>query len=512
MIPRRTLLQAAAATSLLTPLTARADESGTLTVALSNNPVTCDPINLSNHDMQLLSQTIWENLVEYDINGILKPQLAKALPQVSADKLIYTFDLRDDVFFQNGQKLTSEDVKYSFEYMLDPAHKAARAPIFNRLSHVETDGPYRCHVVLKEPYAPWVYFLTKFMGIWPKGSREQFGDSYFRLTPKELGTGVGIFEEWIPNDSISFRRNPNYWQKGLPHWDRLVVKFVPEDATRVAYLLTGQADIIAAPPAQDFARLKTRKGIQGEARPTLGGWTVMLTNNARPPFDDIEFRRALSHAIDRKTLAEKIFFGMVEPSAIPAPAAGWWFDQTASDMRAYDPDKARAHLAKSKYANGAQFELLISSDPYLLDCKDAAVYIQSELAKFNITATIRMAQSSVVSAATNSGDYQANLTNSMSAGEPTYFIANNFIAGGFMSRTSGNIDDPVVRRLMARIHLGGDQEELKPVYAELLRHLADQAYYCWLGYFAAANLWRDRVKNFRPSLGVAINVHDVSLA
>jgi ABC-type transport system substrate-binding protein len=164
MIPRRTLLQAAAATSLLTPLTARADESGTLTVALSNNPVTCDPINLSNHDMQLLSQTIWENLVEYDINGILKPQLAKALPQVSADKLIYTFDLRDDVFFQNGQKLTSEDVKYSFEYMLDPAHKAARAPIFNRLSHVETDGPYRCHVVLKEPYAPWVYFLTEGTG------------------------------------------------------------------------------------------------------------------------------------------------------------------------------------------------------------------------------------------------------------------------------------------------------------------------------------------------------------
>jgi peptide/nickel transport system substrate-binding protein len=511
LIPRRAMLRAAVGASLLSG-TARADESGTLTVALSTNPVTCDPINMSNHDTQLLSQTIWENLVEYDLNGVLKPQLARALPEVSADKLVYTFDLRDDVLFQNGQQFTSDDVRDSFEYMLDPAHKAARAPIFNRLSHVETDGPYRCRVVLREPYAPWVYFLTKFMGIWPKGTRQQFGDSYFRLTPKQLGTGPGIFEEWIADDYVSFRRNPNYWQKDLPHWDRLVVKIVPQDATRVAYLLTGQADIIGAPPVREFARLKSQRGIKGESRPTLGGWTVLLTNNARPPFDDIEFRRALSHTIDRKELAERVFLGMVEPSAIPAPASGWWFDQTASDMRAYDPDKARAHLAKSKYAGGAEFEILISSDPYLLDCKDAAVYIQSELAKFNIKASIRLSQNSIISAATNKGEYQANLTNSMSAGEPTYFIANNFIAGGFMSRTSGGVDDPVVRQLMARIHLGGEREELKPVYAELLRHVADQAYYCWFGFFAAANLWRDRVKDFRPSLGIAINVHDVSLS
>jgi len=91
------------------------------------------------------------------------------------------------------------------------------------------------------------------------------------------------------------------------------------------------------------------------------------------------------------------------------------------------------------------------------------------------------------------------------------FIANNFIAGGFMSKTSGGVDDPVVRQLPARIPLGHEQEKLKPVYAELLRHVADQAYYCWFGFFAASNPWRDRVKDFRPSLGVAINVHDVSV-
>lgn len=511
VIRRRTLLHTAAAASLASLRTAQADESGTLTVALSNNPVTCDPINMASHDTELLSQTIWENLVEFDIDGNLKPQLAKALPEISADKLTYTFDLRDDVVFQDGQLLTSADIKYSFDYMLDPAHKAARAPVFHLLSHIETDGPHRCRVVLKQPYAPWVYFLTKFMGIWPAGSRDKYGDAYFRMTPKNVGTGIGIFEEWVPNDHVSFRRNPNYWQKGLPHWDRLVVKIVPEDSTRVAYLLTGQADIIGAPPPRDFAKLNARKGIRGEARPTLGGWTALLTNNARPPFDDIEFRRALGHAIDRKTLADKVYFGLVEPSAIPAPASGWWFDQTANDMLAYDPAQAKAHLAKSKYASGAEFELLISSDPYLLDCKDAAVYIQSLLAEVNIKANIRMEQNSIVTSAMLGGNYQSTLGNIMSAGEPTYFIANNFMANGFMAKASGGVVDPVVQKLMTRIYAETDQATLKPIYAELLRHLADQAYYCWLGYFAAANLWRDQVKNFRPSLGVTINVHDVVL-
>ncbi len=291
-LSRRSMLHAGTSAVLSSSWvrTARADESGTLTVGLSNNPLTCDPINMSSHDTEIISQSIFENLVEFDIEGNLKPQLAKALPEISADSLVYTFELRDDVSFSNGQALTSDDVKYSIEYTIDPANKASRGPIFNRLSHVETDGPHRLHVHLKEPFAPWTAFLTKFMGVWPKGSREKYGPDYFRLTPKDVGTGPGIFEEWKPNDYVSLRRNPNYWQKGLPHWDRLVIKVVVEDATRVAFLLSGQADIIGAPPPREFSRLKSRKGIQGGSVATFGGWTVMLQNPTRPPFDDVEFR------------------------------------------------------------------------------------------------------------------------------------------------------------------------------------------------------------------------------
>ena len=512
---RRATLQAAAATVLSSSWirTARADESGTLTVALSNNPVTCDPINMSSHDTMILSQTIWENLVEFDITGNLRPQLAKALPEISKDSLVYTFDLRDDVQFQNGTPLTSEDVKYSIEYTIDPANKASRGPIFSRLSHVETDGPYRLHVHLKEPFSPWTKFLTKHMGVWPKDSRAKLGDDYFRLTPKGVGTGPGIFEEWRPNDYVSFVRNPNYWRKGLPHWDRLVVKVVPEDATRVAYLLGGQADIIGAPPPREFSRLKTRKGILGEALATYGGWTVIFQNCSRPPFNDIEFRRAMKHAIDRQTIAEKIYFGLVEPSAIPAPRSGWWYDKQADEMSAYNLDKARAHLAKSAYPNGTEIDLDLSAEPYLLDAKDAAVFIQAELAKLNIKVNLRMMPNSILTQkVVGSGDYQAAVANFMSPGEPTYFLMTNFTANSFMSKVSGNTVDPDVVAALKIIFAENDQEKLKPVYANLLRSMADTSYYTWIGYFAAANLWRDRVKNFKPSRGLTINVHDVAVS
>ena len=466
---------------------------------------------MASHDTEILSQNIFENLVEFDIEGNLKPQLAKSLPEISADSLVYTFDLRDDVLFQDGTPLTSDDIKYSIEYTINPANKATRGPIFNRLSHVETDGPHRVHVHLKEPFAPWTSFLTKFMGTWPNGSREKYGPDYFRLSPKNVGTGPGIFEEWKPNDYVSFRRNPNYWQKGLPHWDRLVVKIVPEDATRVAYLLTGQADIIGAPPPRDFSRLKTRPHIQGSAIPTFGGWTVLLQNPSRPPFDDVEFRLAIAHAVDRKTIAEKIYYGLVEPSAIPAPASSWWFDKEADAMSAYNLDLAKQHLGKSRFANGAEFEMDLPAEPYLLDAKDAAVFIQAELAKLNIKVRLNMAPFPIISGRMLSGDYTASLGNIMSPGEPTYFLMANFSGNSFMSKASGNTVDPEVQAALKIAFAETDREKLKPVYAKLMKHMAETSYYTWIGYFAAANLWRDRVKGFKPSRGLTINVHDVSV-
>ncbi|MBR0654558.1 ABC transporter substrate-binding protein [Plastoroseomonas arctica] len=489
---------------------AGAQAGTTLTVALPTTPTSCDPINPPDHDWMIACQMVFENLVEYDIDGVLRPQLAKALPTISADKLTYAFELREGVRFHNGKILDSEDVKYSFEYMLNPANRAARGPTFSRLSHVEVDSPTRLRVILKEPFSPWMTFLTKFMGIWPKGSREELGEDHFRRRPTGVGTGPGLFEEWRPNDFISFRKNPNYWTPGKPAWDRLVVRQVPEDAARVAYLLSGQADIISVPPPRDFPRLRTRRGIQGGSRPTLGGWSFIAMNNARPPFDDLNFRLAMAHAIDRRTINERIYHGMVETAAVPAPASSWWFNPEANAKLDYNLDKARDYLARSKYPNGASFELACASVPYLLDSRDAAIFLQSELAKLNIEVKLRMAEQSVLSPALSRGELDALIGNFMSPGEATYMIMVYLTAGQFMSRSS-NYANPRLEALMRAAFAENEDEKMKPILAEMQMLLADESPFLWLGFFSAANLWRDRVRNFKVSQGQTVTVRDVSL-
>lgn len=256
----------------------------------------------------MITGAIFENLVEYDQDGVLKPQLAKALPEISADKLIYTFDLRDDVQFHNGQQMTAEDVKYSFEFDAGPEARRrpprrlfAHRPAGDRYAHARQDLP-------EGTLHPLGLFPDEIHGHLAEGSARELWRRPFQADFLDgVGTGPGMFEEWRPNEYVSLKRNPNYWQKELPRWERLVVRIVPEDATRVAYLMTGETDIIGAPPPRDFARLKTQRGITGEAKATLGGWSVFMMNTQRPPFDDVNFRKAIAYCIDRNSIARDVF-------------------------------------------------------------------------------------------------------------------------------------------------------------------------------------------------------------
>lgn len=491
-------------------LHAQPNNGKTLTVVLPSNPITVDPINQLNHDAMVLGQTVFENLVEYDLDGVLKPQLAKALPTISADKKTYVFELRDDVTFQNGKKMTAEDVKYSFDYLLDANNKAARRSLFTRITKVTVLEPYRVQFNLSEPYGPWLYFLTKYMGIFPVGSRQEHGDAYFKSSPKGVGTGFGIFEDWKPNDSITFVKNPNYWRKGLPHWDRLVVKMIPEDATRVAYLLTGQVDVISAPPPREFNKLKTLPGVTGASRPTLGGALLMYTNTLKPPLDDVNFRKAIACAIDRKTIGDKVYYGLLDPSSVPAPPRGWWFNAAADKELGYDLERAKAYLAKSKYPTGAEIDLSIQAEPYLLDTKDAAIFVQAQLAKIGIKVNLKVYEFSVLIQQAIRGEHQMALQVFMSPGEPSYILQVCLTPDQVLSKSTG-YNNPELNGLLAKAFAETDQDKLKDIYGAIQTIVARDAPIGVLGYVHAANLWRPTVENFKVNQGLTISVGEVKV-
>lgn len=507
---------AASAASLLpagfwaSVLHAQPNDGKTLVITLPTNPITIDPINQLSHDVMVLGQTVFENLIEYDVDGNLVPQLAEAMPEVSEDQLSFTFKLRPNVKFHNGKPLTAEDVAYSFNYMLDPENKAARRNVFSRLKGAEAIDEHTVRIDMNEPYSPWLCFMSKYMGIFPVGSREEHGGDYFRLSPKGVGTGVGIFEEWIPDTSVTFLRNPEYWREGLPAWEKLVVKVVPDTSSRLALLQSGEVDIVSAVPPQDYERLKAMDGIDGDIRPTTAAWLALFPNNAKAPFDDVKFRQAISFALDRALLASEVYQGYLDPTAVAAPPKSWWYNDTLDAGLAYDLEKAKALLAESKYPTGASFELQTATNPYMLETNDCALFIQALLAEIGVNVTIVPVEFNVLISGVIKGEHMASVMIFASPGEPTYAIqgvltAGQTVAGGV------NYANTAVAELLSKAFATTDRDVQLPIYHEIQKVIAEDMPVITLGFASASGLWRDRVKNYKLSQGITMNVTQVSV-
>lgn len=496
-----------AAPSALWSCRAAAADS-TLTIALPNNPATLDPINSANWDAMVITQTIFENLVEVDVEGNLQPGLAVALPEISSDGLKYRFELREGVQFQNGQPLSAEDVKYSFEYLLNPANKSIRRPLFLPIQRIVVEDTRHVRFELAHAYRPWLDYMSPYMGIFPKGSREANPENYFKTSPAGVGTGPGIFVSWTPNESVLLKRNPNYWKKPIPYWDSLNIRIIPEDAGRIAAVMTGEVDIISAPPPKDFARLKSTPGLAGGDKPSLGGWLFLATNTLKPPFDDVNFRRALAHAIDRDSIAKDVYYGLVDPASIPAPPHGWWYDAAADKVNQYDPAKAKEYLAKSKYAGGTEFEMMMPSQPYLLDVKDAALVIQAQLAELNIKVRQRLVEQGVLLQMIGAGAHVSALQVWLSPSEPSFMFDNAFNPHAFMAKACG-YTDPQLQELVAKSFAINDHTALKAELAKIYDIIVKECPMLWLGYVHVTNIWRNNVQNFTVNEGLTMHVRDV---
>ena len=511
-LTRRTFLgsSAVAGISLFDPNIVLAADR-TLTIALPNNPSTLDPMQNSNHDAMAVTNAVFENLLEVDLDGNVGPSLAHKMPEINDDQTIFKFDLRDDVIFHDGSKFSAEDVKYSYEYMLDPKNKSARRTLFSPIQEIVIEGPTRIVFKMKYPYRPWFQYMTKFMGIFPKGSREKIGDEGFKNNPIGVGTGPGAFVEWKQNDYLELKKHANYWRKGVPAWDRMVAKIVPEDAARVAYLMTNQAQIISAPPPREFERLKTSPGISTGTKVAVGGMWFMQTNTKRAPFDDVNFRKAVSCSIDRHKIAKEVFYGLMDPSAVCAPTTVSYHNAEADKAVGYDPARAKEYLAKSKYANSAEFELLMPSTPYLFDAADAAVVMQSQLAATGIKMKITAMEMPQILSRDIAGTQVASMLPLMGPSDPTFIIQICYTADQLMSKSSG-WTSPALDEAIKESYKYQDAAHLDPIYKKIQAILAEDCPNIWLGFVGVSNAWRSDIKNFKVNTGLSIWTRDIQFS
>ena len=278
----------------------------------------------------------------------MAPSLAESWT-TSRDGLVYEFALRKGVTFHNGDPLTAEDVKFSFDRYRGSSAKA----LHDRVARVEVVDPNRVRFVLK---APWPDFLTFYAtpatgAAWivPKRYVERVGDDGFKRAP--VGAGPYKLVSFSPGIEVVLEANEAYWRK-VPSVKRLVLRAVPDESTRLAMLKRGEADIaysIRGALAQELARTPglTLKPVLA----TFTEWLVFTEQwNPKSPWHDQRVRLAASLAINRKEInnAEYLGHGRLSASIIPQAFAFAW----PAPAFPYDPERARKLLVEAGYPRG----------------------------------------------------------------------------------------------------------------------------------------------------------------
>lgn len=277
------------------------------------------------------------------------PDLAKDW-EVSTDNLVWTFHLYDNVKWHDGTPFTAEDVKFTYEKVMDPAVNSAFASDLEQVASIEVPDPLTLKITLKAIFSPFLTQLAD-ISIMPKHLLENVTDfqtADFQRNP--VGTGPYIFQEWQTGAFLSFKANPDYL-RGKPAIDEIVFKIVPDPDVMSLQLETGEVQAVESVSPTAAGRLASNPDVK-LLRHTSTRVNFLSTNYLSPLFHDKQVRQAMAYAIDRAGIVATILEGYGELARTDYPPSSWVYNPNAK-LYEYDPEKAKALLAAAGWTPGA---------------------------------------------------------------------------------------------------------------------------------------------------------------
>ncbi|MCO8168294.1 ABC transporter substrate-binding protein [Pseudomonas sp. 21LCFQ02] len=288
---------------------------GTLRVSAATDAGSFDIHGLSHGNMQWMGRILFDCLVYQTGDGTLTPWLAKSW-DISPDGKTYTFHLRDDVTFSDGERFNAETVRLNLEHMRDPATRSplAAAYIAPYLSGRVVDD-YTFEATLREPYAPFLDVLSQaWLGMI---SPRQIREAPRSIASRPIGSGPFVLDSYVRDQGASFVRRAGYqWappaiaHQGEAYLERIELSYVPEAMIRYTSLESARSDLALDAPPQNAAAIRSNPQLVLRSRIRKGNPSRSMTFNVqRVPFDDVRVRQAVARAIDRDGLAWISGFG-----------------------------------------------------------------------------------------------------------------------------------------------------------------------------------------------------------
>jgi peptide/nickel transport system substrate-binding protein len=372
-----------------------APQAAELRIGLAADVTSMDPHFLNLQPNVNIGWHVFDALTHVDENARLIPGLA--LSWRAVDSTTWEFKLRRGVRFHNGDELTAEDVAFSIERTLEVPNGQFRT-FTRRIVAKEIPDPYTLRLKTAEPYAMVPYDLDSVFVVSRRaaaGARPEDFDSGKAM----VGTGPFRFVRFARGDRVELARNGSYWGGASP-WDKVTFRIVPTDPARLAGLLSGDLDLIEQVPTADLPRVRRDARLAIAQKVSWRTIFFHLDQRARVagladksgkplhanPFRDLRVRRALSMAIDRQAIAERLMDGAALPASnlVSPPVFGY-----APDLKPdpYDPEAAKRLLAEAGYPDGFAMTLSATNNRYVND-EQIAQAVAQMLARAGVRARV----------------------------------------------------------------------------------------------------------------------------
>lgn len=505
VISRRLGLLAALAVGLATvPALAQAPvRGGTLSVGVESDFEGFDPVKAGVYSNSTVTAAslFYETLMRLDDKGNLIPALALSMT-ANEDGTVWVAKLRPGVKFHDGTPFTAQSVADHFNRLLDPANRfAGRA--YLAIEKVEAPDELTALFKMRGPNAALPRTLAQpsviSLIISVKALQEKGAD--YNRNP--VGTGPFVFKEWRAADRLIAERFADYWDKGKPYLDRVIVRPLPDSDARYASLVKGDVQVIWEDRAENILKGKKDKNVVVLNWVGSGALVIPL-NTVKEPLNDKRVRQAISMALNRKGNAAILSQGLRPVYDDPyGPASG--IDCKDTGALPYDPEKAKKLLAD--YGKPVKLTMTVTATPR---GRENAQVFQADMKKVGIDVEIKPVDQTQLVKETISRDFQISGWRIIDLADVDPQMFANFHSKSPINFSGYN--NPEADRLLTVGRTSLDQNVRKAAYCDLVKILNDDVVWLWTGSNTDFALIRTNVRGIPALRGGAVQVEAAWLA
>lgn len=467
-------------------------DGGTLKVLMQSDATILDPHFITNIPTDnIVYQKVFEQLVTFNKDMEIVPNLASDWEQL--DEITWEFKLNEGINFHDGTPFNADAVKATFDRLLDPETGSPQREKMAMVEEVKVIDDTTVQLILESPYSPLLSILASNTGtiLSPKVLEEDPES----LSDHPIGTGPFVFDEWNSGQHIKLSVNEDYWGE-QPKVKNVVFQVIPEAATRLAMIETGEAHIADQVPVTEIDRIENEDSMNLYRTEGLAVEYVGF-NVTNEPLDNVKLRQAISHAIEREAILEGIYnnVGTLANSAMSPNVFGY---SENIEPYEYDINKAKELMKEAGYEDGVSITLVTSDR---VERINMAEVIQSQLKGIGVDMDIQVLEYGAYAEVTGKGDHQMFIGGWGNAtGDGDYNQYNLFHssshgnAGNQFFYTNEEVDG-----LIEEARRETDDEKRKAIYEQTMKIEIDEAVYVPIRNYEQMVVYNNDVEGFELS-------------